>query len=85
MVRESYKRPVEKYDDMFIAIYNKKLLHSMKILVNSEKKLAKGFSPMTVMIEYASKKPLEFIMIIRGFTDRSFSPQLLKRLFQLKN
>ena len=84
MVRESYKRPVEKYDDMFIAIYNKKLLHSMKILVNSEKKLAKGLSPMTVMIEYASKKPLEFIMIIRGFIDRSFSPPAVKAFISIE-
>jgi len=72
---ENYERLVEKYDGMFIAIYKQEIVafdeDPGKL---REKILAKGLSPMTVMIEYASKKPLEFIMIIRGFIDRSFSP-----------
>lgn len=59
----SYQRLVEKYDGMFVAIYKQEIVafdeNPGKL---REKILAKGLSLMTVMIEYVSKKPLEFIL-----------------------
>ncbi|MEM4310925.1 MAG: DUF5678 domain-containing protein [Nitrososphaerales archaeon] len=60
---ESYKRLVEKYDGMFVAIHKQEIVafdeDPSKL---REKILAKGLSLMTVMVEYVSKKPLEFIL-----------------------
>lgn len=60
---ESYQRLVEKYDGTFVAIYKQEIVafdeDPGKL---REKILAKGFSLMTVTIEYVSKKPLEFIL-----------------------
>jgi hypothetical protein len=60
---ESYERLVEKYDGMFVAIYKQEVVafdeDPGKL---REKIVAKGLSLMTVMVEYVSKKPLEFIL-----------------------
>ena len=60
---ESYQRLVEKYDGMFVAIHKQEIVafdeDPGKL---REKILAKGLSLMTVMVEYVSKKPLEFIL-----------------------
>jgi hypothetical protein len=60
---ESYERLVEKYDGMFVAIYKQKIVafdeDPGKL---REKILAKGLSLATVMVEYVSRKPLEFIL-----------------------
>ena len=60
---ESYQRLVEKYDGMFVAIHKQEIVafdeDPGKL---REKILAKGLSFMTVMVEYVSKKPLEFIL-----------------------
>jgi len=60
---ENYEHLVEKYDGMFVAIYKQEIVafdeDPGKL---REKILAKGLSLMTVMVEYVSKKPLEFIL-----------------------
>ena len=63
MVRESYERLVEKYDGMFVAIYKQEIAAFDEDPGKLRGKiLAKGLSLMTAMVEYASKKPLEFIL-----------------------
>ena len=61
--KKNYQHLVEKYDGMFVAIHKQEIIafdeDPGKL---REKILARGLNPMTVMVEYVSKKPLEFIL-----------------------
>jgi hypothetical protein len=60
---ESYQRLVERYDGMFVAIHKQEIVAFDEDPCRlREKILAKGLNLMTVMVEYVSKKPLEFIL-----------------------
>ncbi|MGC9069557.1 MAG: DUF5678 domain-containing protein [Thermoprotei archaeon] len=61
--KKNYQNLVEKYDGMLIAIHKQEIVAFDKDPSKlREKILAKGLNPMTVTIEYVSKKPLEFIL-----------------------
>ena len=61
--RENYDKIIREYDGVFIAIYKKKIIDYAKTPSELRRKiLARGIDISKVMIEYISKKPLEFIL-----------------------
>jgi hypothetical protein len=61
--KKNYRQLIERYDGMFVAIHKQEVAafdeDPGKL---REKILAKGLRPMDVMVEYVSKRPLEFIL-----------------------
>jgi hypothetical protein len=59
----SREQLLPKYEDKWVAIYNKKVLDSDKNLTTLVKRLkTKGFKPEQMLIQFLSKKPIEAIL-----------------------
>lgn len=59
----SREQLLPRYEDKWVAIYNKKVLDSDKNLTTLVKRLkTKGFKPEQMLIQFLSKKPIEAIL-----------------------
>jgi hypothetical protein len=60
---ENYEDLVEKYDGMFVAICKRDVVECSRDPAELRRKiLARGLKLSEVMVEYVSRKPLEFIL-----------------------
>jgi len=60
---KNYEDLVDRYDGMFVAIYRENVVECSKDPAElREKILARGLRLSEVMVEYVSRKPLEFIL-----------------------
>jgi len=60
---ENYEDLVDRYDGMFVAVYKEDVVECSKDPAElREKILARGLKLSRVMVEYVSRKPLEFIL-----------------------
>ena len=61
--KDNYKDLVEKYDGVFVAIYRQGVIeHAKNPNELRQKILARGLKLSETIVEYVSKKPLEFIL-----------------------
>ncbi len=60
---DNYEALVEKYDGLFVAIYKQGVIeHAKNPNELRQKVLARGIKLSETMVEYVSKRPLEFIL-----------------------
>jgi len=61
--RDNYEDLVERYDGVFVAIYKQGVIeHAKNPNELRQKILARGLKLSETIVEYVSKKPLEFIL-----------------------
>ena len=60
--RESYQRLVEKYDGMFIAVYEEHVVDRDKDLDRLVEKVSKKYPSETIFIDFVTKEKLVLVL-----------------------